>query len=161
MSQRACRQLYFANFESSLRYGIIFWGQMQNIFVTQKRVIRIINKMGYHETCRTVFKKMRILTAYALYIYECLVFFIRNKPLFNLVAKTSMRSLNVNYPQPRLAVTETCPYYMCIKLCNILPDKFKLIQSEKLFKREIKEMLINLEPYCLKDFNNKAISILL
>ena len=42
MNEETLRIMYFANFESVLKYGIIFWGgdgKIQDIFIVQKRLI--------------------------------------------------------------------------------------------------------------------------
>lgn len=157
VNERTLRMLYLANFESVLKYGIIFWGRdslMQSVFVVQKRVIRIITNSGYLESCKTKFKKLGILTLYGIYIYECLLFFFKYKASFNIKQQEcySTRSMDVTYPAHRLTLTEKCPHYMCLKLFNALPDKLKKIEAQKIFKKEIKKMLVNLEPYSVRDF---------
>lgn len=157
MNERTLKILYYANFESVLKYGIIFWGSnslMEKIFVLQKRALRIVKKMGYRESCRGVFKANGILTVWGLYIYECIVFFFKNKSMFDLEVHHSYntRSVNVNYPIHRLTITEKNPYYACLKLFNTLQNDLKLERNEKLFKRKVKQMLINLEPYCIRDY---------
>lgn len=160
VNERTLRVMYCANFESVLKYGIIFWGRhtsAQDIFVVQKRIIRIIRKMEYNETCRNVFRSLGLMTFWAVYIYECLMFFFKNKELFDLRPKTHVyntRTLDVSYPIHRLTLTEKCPHYMCLRLFNALPNKIKEIGSQKMFNTEIKKMLINLEPYNLLDFIN-------
>ena len=49
MNEKVLKIIYFANFESVMKYGIIFWGQSgmaNNIFIIQKRALRIIKGMG-------------------------------------------------------------------------------------------------------------------
>ena len=157
MNQKTLRILYFANFESILKYGILFWGghsSVQRVFVVQKRVIRVIKKKNYLESCRTVFKELGIMTTYAIYIYECLMFFVKNKNIFDLTPKHnySTRTLDVNYPIHRLALSETCPHYMCLKFFNALPERLKNVSCHKKFKIEVRKMLVDLEPYNLRDF---------
>lgn len=157
MNEEAPRIQYFANFQSLLAYGIIFWGgdsRIQNVFVVQKRIIRIIKRMNYLESCRSVFRKMGIMTVYAVYIFECLMFFVKHKELFEIECKHeyNTRSIDVKYPIHRLTLTERFPHYMCIKLFNVLPDNLKRIGEQKLFKRKLKKFLIELEPYSLSDF---------
>lgn len=158
MSEKALRVLYFANFESRLKYGIIFWGRdskVQNIFVAQKRVIRIIKKMDLGQSCRNTFRSLGVMTVHALYIYECLMFFYKNKnSLFQNphINRHNTRSNHQMYPTHRLQMTEKSPGYMCLKLYNRLPVEIKRLTSQKMFKRELKKMLIQLEPYCLDDY---------
>lgn len=156
MNERALRIMYFSNFESVMRYGIIFWGSsgvVYNVFVVQKRLIRIINGMKYLESCRTVFKSLGIMTVYGLYIFECLLFFFKHRSMFDSTPSHSNRNAHVIYPRHRLALTEKYPNYMCLKLFNCLPECMKKIESEKIFKQQIKKHLIELEPYSLKEFH--------
>jgi len=48
-----------------MSYGIMFWGNSSHssvIFKMQKRVIRIKMGYGYRESCRELFKGLKILT---------------------------------------------------------------------------------------------------
>lgn len=47
-----------------LRYGLVFWGagNIESVFITQKRAVRIIFDMRYKESCQGVFKEKRIFT---------------------------------------------------------------------------------------------------
>ena len=57
ISINALRGIYFANFHSHLRYGILFWesdSQSINVFKMQKKVVRLMcnGKKGRHvESC--------------------------------------------------------------------------------------------------------------
>ena len=157
MNEKTLKIMYFANFQSVLKYGIIFWGknsQMQKIFVVQKRVIRSIKRMQFRESCRGVFRNEGILTVYAIYIYEALIYFFKNRASFELqiLRGYNTRTLNVNYPIHRLTLTEKSPYYMCVKLFNELPNQIKNITNRKLFKNCIIKLLTELEPYSIDDF---------
>lgn len=161
LSEQCLKILYSANFESRLKYGIMFWGRdgrVQNIFIAQKRVMRIIKKMDYRQSCRNTFRSMGLMTVYALYIYECLMFFFNNRSLFfqnPQVNKYNTRLTHqIMYPTHRLQITEKTPHYMCIKLFNKLPMDIKTIVSNQKFKRELKKLLIQLEPYHLDDYLN-------
>lgn len=155
------KTLFFANFESVARFGILFWGSsqhMQKVFVTQKRVIRIVFKMNFNDSCRGVFRTNKIMTMYALYIYECLIFIFRNRNIFP--PKTnytySTRTLNFNYPIHRLTLTEKGPEYMCMKFFNSLPEHVKRIDSLRLYKKELKKILIDIEPYNIDDYLHRS-----
>ena len=157
MSEKMQKVVYFANFESILKYGIVFWGsssQLKKIFTVQKRVIRCYKKMQYRESCRGVFKREGILTAYGIYIMEALIFFFNHREEFDLQTFHSYntRTINVNYPIHRLTLTEKSPYYMCLRLYNHLPDRIRSISSKKIFKIKIKQFLVELEPYCMNDY---------
>lgn len=157
INEKCLKIIYFANFESRLKYGIMFWGcnsLIEKVFVIQKRVLRILKNMYFNESCRGVFRACGILTVYGIYIYECLLFFFKNRNMFELKTfhKYNTRTLNVNYPIHRLTLTEKMPSYVCLKFFNSLPHEIKSVNSLNVFKTKVKKMLLNLEPYSIKDF---------
>lgn len=150
--------IYFANFDSLLRFGILFWGSsadIQAVFVAQKRCIRLIYRMAFRATCRDVFKSNCIMTVYALYIYECLVFLYKNKSYF-----TSYRAGHhyqtrddlYQYPRHTLTLYEKGPHYQCMKFYNALPQILRNITHFSNFKHSLKIFLIEAEPYNINEF---------
>ena len=80
MSTQMIWGIYFANFQSRLRYGIMFWGgegKSVNINRLQKNVIRLITGVHKRESCRYIFRKLQILTLASLHILEVLCFIKR------------------------------------------------------------------------------------
>jgi hypothetical protein len=68
-------KIYFSNFESRMRYGIILWGGdrvSNSIFNLQKRV-RVIH-VSSHTSCWQIFKDYNILTLPSLYTLEVTCF---------------------------------------------------------------------------------------
>lgn len=83
------------------------------------------------------------------------MFIHRNANLFELKSTNSQyttRSDHFIYPMHHLQLFQKSPHYMCIKLYNKLPNRFKHMQGQNLFKAEIRKMLIELEPYCINDY---------
>lgn len=157
MNEACLKILYYANFQSVLTYGIIFWGSnsaIEDIFIIQKRILRIIKKMGFRESCRGVFKSCGIMTVYALYIYECVMFFFKNRHMFEheKLHQYNTRTVSVNYPRHKLSLTEKHPSYACLKFYNLLPNDIKQISCEKLFKNRVRSLLVTTEPYSLSDY---------
>lgn len=149
--------LYYANFLSVLRYGIIFWGgnrDIQKIFVVQKRLLRTMKNMKYRDSCRGLFKSEGLMTVHGVYMYEALLFFFKNRNSFDLQMSHgyNTRTLNVNYPVRRLILTERNPYYMCLRLFNKLPNNIKEISNFRRFKQNLKALIIGMEPYSVRDF---------
>jgi len=63
----------------------MFWGNSSHssiIFKMQKRVIRIIMGYGYRESCRELFKQLKILTLSSQYIFSLLLFVVNNRDYF-------------------------------------------------------------------------------
>lgn len=158
INENVKKVLYYANFESLLRYGIIFWGissSVQSIFVSQKRIIRVLLNMGFRDSCRGKFRELGVLTVYGLYLLECLLYLHRNKTEFlknNTNFTYNTRTVDITFPQHKLSLSEKNPSYMCIKIFNKLPQNMKNIENYKIFKAKTKKFLINMEPYCLGDY---------
>ena len=77
MSTQMIWSTYFANFQSGLRYGIMFWGgdkKYTKIFRLQKKIIRLITDTHKRESCRPIFRRYQILMLASLYIFEILCF---------------------------------------------------------------------------------------
>ena len=64
MSQKTLKKVSFAYFISILDYGLIFWGKSLHrakISKIQKNIIGIITGCKSGETCRDLFKNLKIL----------------------------------------------------------------------------------------------------
>jgi hypothetical protein len=65
------RSIYFANFHSHLRYGILFWGgnsQSTKVFKLQKKVVRLICNVK-KTSCRELFRMLNILPVPCVHVY--------------------------------------------------------------------------------------------
>jgi len=61
--------VYFAYFHSTIKYGLIIWGNSTNtsrVFTLQKRII--MSGVGVTSSCRNLFKKLDILLVSYQYI---------------------------------------------------------------------------------------------
>jgi hypothetical protein len=83
----ALKLVYFAYFQSVVKYGIVFWGNSYNlnkVFLLQKRIIRLMLGLSYRSCCKCWFKKLDILTVPCLYIFSLAMFVIdplKTKPI--------------------------------------------------------------------------------
>ena len=78
------RTMYYACVHSHLKYGITLWGgdpKTRNIFLLQKKIIRIMCKVDQHTSCRNLFRTLGILPLPCLYISEmvCWIKYFRGK----------------------------------------------------------------------------------
>lgn len=155
---RTLKIVYHANIESIIRYGIASYGNCRDInriFILQKRALRIMLKLKSNESCKGLFRRNKILTVYGIHIQECLLFFFKNKHLFSdFMPQIDYNTRNADYiyPKHRLATTEKGGFYNCLKFFNRLPKRIKTAQNFKLFKKNVFEILADVEPYCLNDF---------
>jgi hypothetical protein len=95
MSLESMRMVYFSYFHSIMTHGLIFWGNSPlciRIFRLQKRVIRTITNSGSRDSCRELFKKLKILPLCSQYIFSLLIFVVKNKELF--VTNSDIHSIN-------------------------------------------------------------------
>ena len=130
-----------------MSYGIIFWGNPSssfNIFKIQKRIIRIMTKSNKRDTCRPLFKKLRILPLPSQYIFSLLLFVVTNKKLFLLNSQIhsmhTRHSDNLHLPQTGLTLVQKGVAYSGCKIYNHLPLHIKNISKNvPLFKSILKK----------------------
>lgn len=157
------KTVYYSNFQSKLRYGIIFYGScnsLNRIFIIQKRILRIMTRTNKLTSCRGKFRNLGILTVPAVYIIECLIFLFKNRELFikQEPARTGNgRLLNYVYPKHRLTLYEKGTLYSTIKFFNKLPMSIKTCKHFISYKKQIYELLVSLEPYNIQEYLNAVI----
>jgi hypothetical protein len=122
MSQEILKMIYFSYVHSIMTYGIIFWGNLPysiNIFRIQKRIIRIIMNVKTRDSCRELFKKLKILPMYSHYIFSLILFVLNNKDQFKsnheIHSFNTRHSTNLHLPTSRLTVIQRGPYFFGIK----------------------------------------------
>jgi hypothetical protein len=96
--------IYYSNFDSCLRYGIILWGgasESNNTFKLQKKALRIISGVRYHMLCRQIFKDYSILTLSSLYISEVICFIKKYK-------NSMVENINIHIHNMLKKITFTC-----------------------------------------------------
>jgi hypothetical protein len=85
LSLKVIKQIYNSYVHSLINYGIIFGGSSsycKTLFITQKRIIRIIMNAKVRESCRDMFRELGILTLYSQYIYSILMFVVSHREIF-------------------------------------------------------------------------------
>ena len=85
MCQDALKAVHHSYFHSLISYGIIFWGNSSyspHIFRLQKKAVRIITGSRPRDSCRELFKHLRILPLQSHYILSLLIFVVDNKNFF-------------------------------------------------------------------------------
>jgi len=130
--------------------GKLFWGNSSPgsvIFKMQKRVIRIIMGYIYRESCRELFKELKILTLSSQYIFSLLLFVVNNRDYFvsnSVYHNFNARQKNdLHLPQVSLAIYQKEVYYSGIKIFNGRPKAIKDISSKlKKFKSALKDYLL-------------------
>jgi hypothetical protein len=81
MNQETFLMVYYAYFHSVMHYAIILGGNSShaiNIFCVQKRALRIMAGIGNRNSCRQLFKTLRILPLQSQFFYSLLCFVVNN-----------------------------------------------------------------------------------
>jgi hypothetical protein len=134
------RSIYFANFHSHLRYGILFWGgdsQSTKVFQLQKKVVRLICNVKRKTSCRELFRTLIILPVPCVHIMETVYYIkLNNEGLKQILAihdnKTQHRS-NSQTQFCRTDIFKKSVNNWGTKLYNKLPNYLKNLENLKLF----------------------------
>ncbi|KAJ8727712.1 hypothetical protein PYW07_000605 [Mythimna separata] len=110
------------------------------------------------QSCKPYFIKYKMLTITSIYIMEVSKF-VRKHALLFPVAKNQrplQRSLRVKnelaLPSSKLAMFQSGPLVMCIKIYNKLPNEIKDIEFDNKFVNALKLYLIQKCYYSLNEF---------
>ena len=130
----------------------------KQVFVMQKRLIRTITKCRRNVSCRTKFRKSKILTLCCLYIFEISVLIFKNQNYFSRQSENHLYDTRIkntfNLPKYRLTLSQKGPNYIGLKIFNHLPINIKNAANLNAFKKALKIFLINNEFYFIQDFFN-------
>jgi hypothetical protein len=99
------KMVYYVYFHSIMSYRLIFWGNSShssNTFKIQKTIIRIITGCRRRDSCRNLFKKLKILPLQSQHILSILQFVVNNKNKFKIISDVHHinNRQNNNFYQP-------------------------------------------------------------
>lgn len=149
---------YHAYVESRIRYGIIFWGgtnHIYKIFVLQKKCLRNILNIKQTVSCKPLFREQQILTLISQYIYEAVIFIVKNMSLFadydrfhlyDTRNKNDLLNIKANFTY----VQRNIPFSI-IKIYNKLPEIYKNQPLKKL-KENLRATLLEKAYYTLDEY---------
>lgn len=134
---------YHAYVVSNLRYGLIFWGNSVNIqraFITQKKCLRAICGIPPFQSCRPIFRELKLLTLPSLYIYEVCKFVKNNSELFHRAGDIYPRNRRNPGRLVLKSASRTTLYMksclnMCLKIYNKVPEHLKLLTTPMFCKK--------------------------
>lgn len=148
---------YRALFESHVRYSVVLWGSssalnLGKIFILQKRAVRVIKGLSFAAHCKEHFKALNIMTVPGLYIFETIIYVIKNGLQFiNNRHTYNTRDRNYYSERHKLKMSENKPVYMGNKFFCALPDYLKVTPMPD-FERKLKKYIISECVYSLGDF---------
>ena len=141
-------KLYYAFIYSTIRYGIIFWGNskgVERIFKMQKRILRNIFGLKKRETCRLIFEENEIMTVHNIYIRESVLFVNRNRHYFTFNREIEnyrgRKESDVRIMEmPKGMIAKGLKFNYCSKIYNKLPRAIKAIEERNIFKSKVDEL---------------------
>jgi hypothetical protein len=152
-SAHVLRTMYFACFHIHLRYGVTLWGgdpESIKIFQLQKKVVRIIGKVGQHSSCRNLFTDLYILPLPCLYISEVVC---RVKSNWEQVKQKEIhdhytcQKSDFHAQLCRTTVYKNSCENVGIKLFNKLPNTIKRVERTQESKRRLQHVLYSVDKY--------------
>jgi hypothetical protein len=125
----------------------------------QKRAIRIITGSKNRDSCRDLFKNLKILPFYSQYIFSLLIFVIENKRMYNLNSDiyniNTRQKFNFHQYSTNLSLYQKGVYSFGIKVVNnLLQTLKKEIDNNKQFKIALKQYLHTRSFYSLDEYFN-------
>jgi hypothetical protein len=133
MSQDVLKSIYYSYLNSLITYGIIFWGNSSyssHIFQLQKKAVRIIIGWRPKDSCRELFKHLRILLLQSQYILPILLFIVNNMNLFNVNSEihiiNTRQNSNLHQPQANLTLYRKGLTILALKILIISPPTYKI-----------------------------------
>lgn len=156
------KSVYFAYFHSIMSYGLIFWGnscESKNIFLLQKRVLRIIANVKKTESCKELFKTHNILPLACEYILALITYTVDNFEHFvtnsNIHGINTRNKLNLHKPTTHLTLYQKGVFYSAIQLFNHCPHDIKMcINNKHHLKKKLKKFLLSHAFYTVEEFIN-------
>ncbi|KAI5718591.1 hypothetical protein M8J77_023607 [Diaphorina citri] len=145
---------YHSLFLSLVTYGIEFWGcdhDLHNILVLQKKALRIIYKLSYRTSCRTIFKSKGLHTVYGLYIFRLLLLIHKKKDDWYPVKDhryPTRRKRDLITPK---LTKHNSFFYEGKCFYNALPSALKL-EDMNYFRSKVSDLLLEISPYTKEEY---------
>jgi hypothetical protein len=157
VNTNAIIMIYHSLSHTVMTYGIIFWGNSSHsiqVFRIEKKAVRIIMGRGNRESCRNLFKELKILPLMSQYILSLLKFvlnireqYIENSEIHNI---NTRHTSNLHLPTAHLNIYQKGVYYSGIKIFISLPRDIKTyIDNPRTFKKAVKKFLYTNSFYSL------------
>lgn len=160
VSYNILKTLYYGLVQSTLQYGLLFWGSsshLEKLFIMQKKIVRCMVNAHPHSSCKPNFKNLEILTLPCLYISQLIMYIRSNEHQFlrnNDIHPHGTRNNHLIYhPFSRLNIGKNFPTYIGIKCYNKI-DFFETNDSINACKYKLNRFLIENAFYSVDEFLN-------
>lgn len=138
--------VYHSLFMSHINYCLLVWSNckislVQKVFILQKKALRTMLQLPYHQSCREYFRKHNLLTVPSLIIYRLIMNFIKETSTAQPIAQGTC-GMTTRYA----AINSLTQNSHCLKrgqkFFNKLPNELKKCSREKVFKNKLKQYFI-------------------
>jgi hypothetical protein len=117
------QHVYYSYFHSLISYGVILWSSSSyssHIFRLQKKAIRIITGLRPRDSCREMFKLLRILPLQSQYLFSRTLFVVNNKNFFYVNSEihsiNTRQNSNLHQSQANLTLSQKGAHSSCVKV---------------------------------------------
>jgi hypothetical protein len=160
--------IYHAHIYSHVHNSIIFWGSHKchliRIFKIQKRALRTIKRLTSRNSCKPVFKELKLLTIPCIYIFWAIMYrklhpeeYISNEQIHNYNTRNKSKTV---IPKHTSNIIEKSPQYNSAKFYDFLPKCMRNIVNITLFKNLLKKVLIHKLYYEVESFFHNETKII-
>jgi hypothetical protein len=153
------KTMYFAYMDSSLKYCILFWGNVRNlkkVFKLQKSAVRLIANISSTTSCKPYLKKLKLISLPCIYIYEILLYIkmslskFKTNSMFNLHDTRTKSDLFITSHNTKLF--EQSIAYNGVLVYNKLPNGIKSVKSITKFKKMLSNFVLEKSFYSVEEF---------
>jgi hypothetical protein len=145
---------YHAFVTSTLRYGIIFWGNStdrERAFKAQKKCVRAMCNICIPNSCQPHFIELKIHTLPSLYVYEMALFVKSNFQIFTTLKSKRHANIISSFPS-RSALMSKNIQGMSSLIFNAIPNDIRNINNINIFKKKLTKFLIEKAYYTIQEF---------
>jgi hypothetical protein len=133
------KSVYYAYYHFLIKYWIIYWCNIPDchkVFLMQKKIIRMMMRVGPTHSCRDLFKKLEILPIPCVYLLSLMTFVVNNCDKFpknNSIHTISTRRNDLfHISLSHLFSYQKGVYFSGIRLFNMLPRIILILRTEKI-----------------------------
>ena len=163
LTSNALKTIYYSLVYPYLQYGIVFWGgacntHLNKLFVSQKKIVRIITNSPYRAHTNALFLNQSLLKLDDIKKLEMSKFIysdLNTHNNLNLRTRNAIHSYNtrnnsaLNLPQARTDLYTRSVFYEGLKIYNSLDPEIQESTSLPTFK-------IKLKKHLLSNYNNNT-----
>lgn len=160
VSKEVALSAYYGYVSSVLAYGLLLWGnsvEADKVFKVQKKCVRAICGAWFMDSCRPLFKRLKILPLTCMYVKELCIFVKLHPNYFrkqsDVISRNTRHVDKLYLPVCKSEVFKRNAYLMAIHVYNKIPNTFKNLPLVT-FKNKLSDWLLENCFYSMNEFNN-------